>query len=250
MRRGVSGKTPGASSILAAFGDLETEIDLRQGIILRASHVGIAAPSLSVPILNPPPSFTRPMISTTQPLVRAGDTVQLNGQHFPQNTNLATALPVSLQHEGLSCFGGATALEWGRVGGPLAMQSLPGDANGGCVGDYDATNLTPNTAYQFRARDCDLMTCSPWSVMLHVVTAKSDATNDEVVLTLDGGTPLGKVSVNAQGKFQTPHHDPAWDVGQHAHDPRGYPRCEGGCDYPGDGAGERGVDHDRRRAQW
>jgi hypothetical protein len=48
------------------------------------------------------------------------------------------------------------------------------------------------------------MTCSPWSVMLHVVTAKTDATNDEVVLTLDGGTPLGKVSVNAQGKFQTP----------------------------------------------
>jgi hypothetical protein len=130
--------------------------------------------------------------------------VQLNGQHFPQNTNLATALPVSLQHEGLSCFGGATDLEWARAGGPLAMQPLPGDANGGCVGDYDAANLTPNTAYQFRARDCDLMTCSPWSVMLHVVTAKTDATNAEVVLTLDGGTPLGKVSVNAQGKFQTP----------------------------------------------
>lgn len=199
-----TGKTSGASSILAAFGDLETEIDLRQGIILRASHVGIAAPSLSVPILNPPPSFTRPMISTTQPLVRAGDTVQLNGQHFPQNTNLSTALQVSLQHEGLSCFGGATALEWGRAGGPLVMQPLPGDANGGCVGDYEAANLTPNTAYQFRARDCDLMTCSPWSVMLNVVTAKTDATNDEVVLTLDGGTPLGKVSVNAQGKFQTP----------------------------------------------
>ena len=198
-----TGKSPGASSILAAFGDLETEIDLRQGIILRASHVGIAAPSVSVPALNPQPTFTRPMISTTQPLVRAGDTVQLNGQHFPQNTNLATALPVALQHEGMSCFGGATDLEWGRVGGPLRMQQLPGDANGGCAGEYDAANLTANTAYQFRARDCDLITCSPWSVMLNVVTAKTDATNDEVVLTLDGGTPLGKVTVNAQGKFQT-----------------------------------------------
>jgi hypothetical protein len=211
-----TGKTPGASRIITAFGDLETEIDLRQGIILRASHVGIAAPSLNVPLLMPVQSFFRPMISTTQPLVRAGNTMQLIGQHFPLNTNLATALPVALQHEGISCFGGATDLEWGRVGGPLRVQQLQGDAQGGCAGGYDAANLTPNTAYQFRARDCDLITCSPWSVTLKVTTAKTDATNDKVVLTLDGSTPLGTATVNAKGNFETSITIPAGtSVGAH-----------------------------------
>jgi hypothetical protein len=40
-------------------------------------------------------------------------------------------------------------------------------------------------------------------VTLKVTTAETDATNDKVVLTLDGGTSLGTVSVNTQGAFAT-----------------------------------------------
>jgi hypothetical protein len=51
---------------------------------------------------------------------------------------------------------------------------------------------------------------------LKVTTAKTDATNDKVVLTLDGGTPLGTVTVNAQGNFETSITIPAGtSVGAH-----------------------------------
>ena len=216
-----TGKTPLVSRLLKAFPDLETSIDMRQGIILRASHVGIAAPSLDAP--NPGgasstkaggvPSFTRPMISTSQPLIAAGSAVQAKGQHFPPNINLATALPVTLQHGGYGqnsgmlgggvCHGGATELEWGPVGGPVQLQKLPGDPQGTCATSFAATNLAPNTAYQFRARDCDPVTCSPRSATLRVTTAKADPDIGKVILTLDGGTPLGTAITDTRGVFET-----------------------------------------------
>lgn len=214
-------QTPAVSRIRTAFSQLDAEIDLRQGIILRASHVGIESPSLDVPNpggvgSDPPvnaPSFTRPAISTTQPLVTAGNAVQTSGQYFPLNIDLATALPVTLKHGGYGqngaildggvCLGSATELEWGPVGGPLSVERLQGDAQGRCAERYEATKLTPSTAYQFRARDCDLITCSPWSTTLKVNTATIDPDRFMVVLTLDGATPLGTATVNAQGTFET-----------------------------------------------
>ena len=213
-----TGRAPGVSRILSAFRDLETVIDLRQGIILRASHVGIVAPTLDGSNPGGPsnvqipsvPSFTRPMISTAQPLVKAGNAVQASGQYFPPNTNLTTAFPVTMRHGGYGgnssigvCSGGATELGWGPVGGAQGLQRLQGDAQGRCAASYDATNLTPNTAYQFRARDCDTVTCSPWSPTVRMTTAKVDPSKGRVVLTLDGGTPLGAATVNAQGTFTT-----------------------------------------------
>jgi hypothetical protein len=210
------GNTP-VSRILTPFRQLETEIDLRQGIILRAVHVGIDAPSLDAPNtagppLNSGPSFTAPAISTTQPLIIAGNAVQASGRFFPPNMDLlATALPVTLKHGGYGggiilgggvCLGGATELEWGPVGDPLRVERLYGDAQGRCAEIYNAINLTPSTDYQFRARDCDLITCSSRSAMLKVTTAKIDPDRSKLVLTLDGGTPLGTATVTAQGTFE------------------------------------------------
>lgn len=213
-----TGRTPGVSRILSAFRDLETVIDLRQGIILRTTHTGIVAPTLDGSNPGSPsnvqipsvPSFTRPMISTAQPLVNAGNAVQASGQYFPPNTNLTTAFPVTLRHGGYGgnsslgvCSGGATELGWGPVGGAQGLQRLQADAQGRCAANYDATNLTPNTTYQFRARDCDTVTCSPWSPTLRMTTAKVDPAKGRVVLTLDGGTPVGAATINAQGTFTT-----------------------------------------------
>ena len=152
------------------------------------------------------------MISTAQPLVKAGNAVQASGQYFPPNMNLATALTVTLRHGGYGensvilggvCFGGATELGSGLVGGAFDVRRLAGNAQGACAASYDATNLVPNTAYQFRARDCDTLTCSPWSPTLRVTTAKVDPAKGRVILTLDGGTPLGAATINAQGTFTT-----------------------------------------------
>lgn len=213
-----TGRTPGVSRILSAFRDLETVIDLRQGIILRATHAGIVAPTLDGSNPGSPssgqipsvPSFTRPMISTAQPLVKAGNAVQASGQYFPPNTNMTTTFPVTMRHGGYGgnsslgvCSGGATELGWGPVGGAQGLQRLQGDAQGRCAASYDAANLAPNTAYQFRARDCDTITCSPWSPTLRMTTAKVDPAKGRVVLTLDGGAPLGAATINAQGTFTT-----------------------------------------------
>src|SRR5207248_2681806 len=87
---GCTGTNRASARLLTAFRDLETVIDLRQGVILRLSHVGIAKPTIDAP--NPGgttpsapsvPSFTRPMIATSQPLVTAGNSVQVSGQYFP-----------------------------------------------------------------------------------------------------------------------------------------------------------------------
>jgi hypothetical protein len=210
-----TGKTPGASRVLSAFRTLDMQIDLRnRAIILRATHVGIKPPQVGVPNPGGPPaqfpsvpSFTRPQITTSQPVVKAGATVQVSGQHFPPNINLTTTLPVSVQHSGYPgsslgvCLGGWTDLEWGPVGRPH-VQRLPGDAQGKCAERFDANNLTANAGYQFRARDCDPITCSPWSSMVRVITANIDPSWGKVVLTLDGGsTPLGSGTINAQGTF-------------------------------------------------
>ena len=218
-----AGKVPGVSRLLTAFQKLDTEIDLHnKAIILRATHIGITRPQLGVPNPGGPPapipsvpSFTHPQIATSQPVARAGTTVQVTGQHFPPNTNVTTILPVTMQAGSYGnsslgvCLGGGADLEWGRIG-QVHVQRLPGDAQGKCPTHFDATNLTPNTGYQFRVRDCDPITCSPWSETASVVTARIDPNWGKVVLTLDRGhfghpripaTPLGTGTINAQGTF-------------------------------------------------
>jgi hypothetical protein len=214
-----TGKDANARRLLTAFSDLQTEIDLRRGVILRLSHVGITPPKLDAP--NPGaspqtpsvPSFQPPQISLDKAFVTAGNNVKVTGAFFPPAVNFATALPVSIDHGGYGspnseilggpCYGGATEIEWGPVGGQLRTQRLPGDAKAPCAPKFDATGLTPNTAYQFRARDCDAVTCSPWSAPLRVTTAKGDVDNSRVVLTLSPGSTLAVVNaVNDQGRFE------------------------------------------------
>jgi hypothetical protein len=101
------------------------------------------------------------------------------------------------------CLGGGTDLSW-DLPGPRRVQRLQGDAQGRCAPSYQAANLTPGTAYQFRARDCDPITCSPWSAPLKVTTDRIDPAKGKVVVTLDGGSPLGTALANAQGIFDIP----------------------------------------------
>ncbi|MEO8561351.1 MAG: hypothetical protein ABI601_04700, partial [bacterium] len=168
------------------------------------------------------PSFFRPMISTAQPLVRAGDAVPLHGQNFPTAINLATELPVSLQHDsrnpsvilgaapGGVCFnGGGTDLEFGPVGGALRTDRLPGTAQGLCAPGISAKPLTPSTAYQFRARDCDQFTCSPWSTPVRATTSRVDRAMGRVLIELDRQFALGGATIDGVGKFDTPVTIPA-----------------------------------------
>lgn len=223
-------RLPGADRILFAFRDFEPEIDLRRGIVLHATHGGILAPDVSIvqPTASggvPPgnvPSFTRPMISTAQPMVRAGDAVALHGQHFPTAVNLATALPISLGHDsrnpsvilgappGGVCFGGGgTDLEFGQTGSTLRVTRLAGTVQGACAPAITEQPLTPMTAYQARARDCDPFTCSPWSAVAHATTSRVDRSAGRLLLELDRQVALGTATIDGVGNFDTPVTIPA-----------------------------------------
>jgi hypothetical protein len=155
-------------------------------------------------------------------LIKAGDTVPLRGQHFPSAINLSTELPVGLEHDnrnpsvilgvapGGVCFnGGGTDLEFGPVGGALRTDRLAATAAGACSAGVTAKPLTPSTAYQFRARDCDPFTCSPWSAVVRASTTRIDRAPGAVGLELDRQVALGGARIDASGNFDLPITIPA-----------------------------------------
>jgi hypothetical protein len=153
------------------------------------------------------PSFAYPNI-TVQPIVNAGDTVQINGQFFPPTSD-PTTLMLYLERDTTSaCNGGATELEWGVAGEQVQVEKLQVQ-DGGCTYRESMQGLQPGTTYRFRARDCDAITCSLWSDPVELGTGSWTANAGEVVLTLDGGITLGTATVTAEGTFAAPVTIPA-----------------------------------------
>jgi hypothetical protein len=189
------------SHTLQGFTGLETSVE-RRAIVFRATYGAIPVPTLNVtdPGASPQPTFFRPAISTNQPIVRAGASVAVSGRSFPPFIDLATRLPVSFGHDSGRCVGGGTDLQWGPANKPK-VQRLPATAQAPCASGFDATGLTPVTAYQFSARDCDVITCSLWSRTVRVTTAKIIPSPSKLVLTLDGSSTLAEGVVSDRGAF-------------------------------------------------
>ncbi|MCA3281578.1 MAG: hypothetical protein ING16_01815 [Roseomonas sp.] len=220
LRSGTACAGPASNLVRAGFRTMEYEIVPRERLIaLQAMHAGIMAPTLQVP--NPDaspdstPSFTRPQISTSQPSVQAGGVLQLSGQYFPRPTDFSTSLAVTIEHSGYGsvnsqmlnagvCGGGATEVEWGPAGGPKRMDRLPGDLQGICQAAFRPTGLTPSTAYEFRARDCDLVTCGPISAVASTRTTPAGGNVGAFTVSLSGGTQVGTGSMSPQGTFTVP----------------------------------------------
>ncbi len=207
-----TGKNQVLHGVLTVFSGFETVIE-RTAIVFRVSHRGIAAPSVSAP--NPgsktaaktpaQPSFTRPMIATNRPSVIAGSQVQITGQYFPPNMDFTTSLPITFSPGGSilggACPGGATELQWGPANAQPHTERLAGDAKYSCATHFEARGLTPGSAYQFRARDCDAITCSPWSALLKVTTATANADQGKVVLTIDGAAQAASAPAAGPGRI-------------------------------------------------
>ena len=199
-----SGRNPLLSRALTPFRTVDTEIQPPQGVIVKAVHAPIAAPNLDAPDAwsgpgKSSPTFTHPMISANQPLVVAGSSIQIRGQYFPPNNigSLADRLPITLSHGGYGansiiaggvCWGGFTEVRWNMMGTPFGASrvvQLQGGADGACAQSYEVSNLIPATTYEVRARDCDKITCSPWSTVLKRMTAAAGgATADKGTVTL------------------------------------------------------------------
>lgn len=161
-----------------------------------------AAPSRRV--LPPPefPSFARPSISAP-PVVEAGAQFQVNGQFFPHASD-PSKLHLAFERSTTSaCFGGASELEFGRIGDQPQTKQLtqPQGSVSSCAYEHDVQELLPTTQYRFRLRDCDAVTCSPWSIPFEILTA-SEGGPGAVEIALDTGAALGSASTDENGAFQ------------------------------------------------
>ncbi len=148
------------------------------------------------------PSFTRPQISAP-PIVAAGASFTVNGNFFPRTTD-PTTIQLFIERDWNSvCFGGATELETQRAGGTPALTPLPATTGSmsSCNYRHDAKGLQTGTQYRFRVRDCDPITCSPWSNPFTTLTGTASV-SPPVALTLDNSVNLGSSATNATGTFQ------------------------------------------------
>ena len=193
---------------------LHPEIDPPRAVFVRIKHPGLVTPSLWVP--NSPTNPPQPPVADTfrisalaldQPQVAPGATFVVRGVGFAPNTNLSTALPIIIDHGGVAgegpliCERHATQIEWGPVGGSLRLESIDAAPGERCATSFEATVLLPNTAYQFRSRICDVLSCSPWSPLQTTVTLPVDTAKPDIVITLDGALQLAIANADGRGRF-------------------------------------------------
>jgi hypothetical protein len=185
---------------LSAFtSEMETVIEPAQGaIFLRFGHPAIAPPrSMNTVSGGGPvvPDFAGPLL-TSPPVAAAGAAIKVAGRFFPE-TKDPTVLNLVFEHDGI-CQGGKLELDWGPAGGGTHVDTIP-ITEFDCTTRHPLTNLTPATGYQFRARDCDDVTCSPWTAPFTLTTLPDNGPT-KVDLTLDGSV-LNSLSANADGTF-------------------------------------------------
>lgn len=192
------------SIMLATFTGLETELKLPGRLVFRAIHPPIAAPSFPNTSQSPSvPSFTRPLIAAP-PVVKAGVEFGVRGQFFPPPID-PTRIELLVERDNPStCRGGLTELEYGPVGATPQIYQIAAGASPShrCADRPLVTGLQIATQYRFRVRDCDVLTCSPWSVPFEMTTLSGSGTGP-VEISLDGATTLGTVDVDDTGSFET-----------------------------------------------
>lgn len=151
----------------------------------------------------PVPSFTRPSI-TAPPIIDAGASFEVGGQFFPAVPD-PSRLQLAITRDATAvCQGGGTELERSVAGGPAQVERLPASGNmGACAYSYQLTGLQPATRYRFRVRDCDPITCGPWSAPFETTTLSANSGPGPVTIRLDTGVVLGSVATDAAGGFTT-----------------------------------------------
>ena len=197
------------------------DVSLDRGVIAYTlTHPPIPAPSLQVIGTETPAqaSFFHPTLSTTRPVVAAGTVFDLTGRYFPGEAVSNNSMPASFSRSE-TCLWKSTDLQISAAAFPHApgtinvrtsplpqapsVQHLGPTANGACPVSYTAQALKADTPYAFSARDCDKVTCSPYSPTIIATTAKLNPNRHVLALTLDGSTPLGTVTLSNAGTFAT-----------------------------------------------
>jgi hypothetical protein len=140
--------------------------------------------------LNKGIHLTPPSIGTGGQQVKPGVPFLVSGSNF----QLAYTNQLDISWD-KTVFGIAKSqLEWGPKGGTMQPFSIPA-----VTGYRTPATLKPGTAYQFHVKECDTITCSPWSDWFETSTESSGS--GTVKLWLDDNTAqtIGTAPLGAGG---------------------------------------------------
>jgi hypothetical protein len=181
------------------FLGFEVLADSSNGLLFRLDHRLDLAPLIDNP--RQPnsnfPSLFSPTINAAQPQAQAGGQVSVTGSYF-QASDVS-----GVQIEWTDTLSGVISesdIRWGPKAGTLQDVTQQRSRYDG-KNHFEATGLTPNTAYEFEVRDCNLLTCTPWGTKSY--TTSGQGTN-QVTLYLDSIASehqIGMATLVANGTF-------------------------------------------------
>jgi hypothetical protein len=150
-----------------------------------------------------PSLINSPQITASPLTVPAGGSVTVAGNYFAGSN--ASEIQIAWNDPGDEQLAlKASDIQWGIPGSLTTVTKQRTHDDAGAT--FDATNLKPNTKYEFMVRDCDNVACSMWSNPLYVTTGSS--TGNQVTINLDG-TAIGTAMPDPNGSFSQPVQIPA-----------------------------------------
>jgi hypothetical protein len=166
----------------------------------------LTAPAALAPTLqdaisqeNGQPTLFHPMIAASESQVKAGGKLTITGSYFetPESTQIQISWGDTLAGSSIN----DSDIRWGPRGGQLQTVAKPRQSADNAA-TYEPTGLSPSTTYQFQVRDCNPLTCSPWSAEKDITTAAGGA--DQVTAYLDSipvSNQIGTGTVKGDGTF-------------------------------------------------
>jgi len=162
-------------------------------------HAADTAPSINANLAQGEPNLSLPALAASESEVNAGGQLTITGSNFhvPQGTQ------VQLVWDSADHPIGWSQIKWGSSGGRLQTMTVTASRQY-TIGpsSYQITGLTPGVTYQFQVRDCDALTCTPWSAEADITTA--GAGSGQVALYLDSvsaANQIGASTLQGDGSF-------------------------------------------------
>jgi len=148
------------------------------------------------------PSLFHPTVAAGEPQVQAGGKLTVTGSYFdaPESQQIQISWDDTI---GASVTD--SDIKWGPKGGQvqrLPTVSKPRTSSDDNGNNFTATGLALNTTYQFQVRDCNALTCSPWSAVKEITTMTGRA--DQVTVYVDGvaaANQIGTGTLQGDGTF-------------------------------------------------